>query len=267
MSTDSDFIRPRGSKSANASAAAHLKQARDRVAALQRYAHACSTLLYKQGVPLKADPYACGSFGCVYPAGPGRVAKLSFDVGEAELAILFARSRGAHAALPLIYYVGRLPNDCGTWRDELARTKRKPPAQPVFVVVREDLEDVSRYIEPDAKKRRLDIELQKIGIDDPHGFGNQVDRAVYLLKPFPNALRFYQQAVDFALWSYERDVHLADTHIANWGVRGGRQIVLRDFGLSSSEHSPGARSIPALHGLSGLFSARPRLVIRGLRGR
>lgn len=238
-----------------------------RVDAVQRYAAACSALLAKQRIDA-ANAYACGSFGCVYPAGPGRVAKVSFDVGEAELGVLFARSRGAHPALPLVYYVARLPNRCGTHTEvPLQPRARKQPPRPLYVVVREDLADIKPLVEPDAIKQ-LSLLLQEFDFgEDIRGFGNRVDRGVYLLKPYPKALRFYQQGVGFVLWAFERGLHLVDTHLDNWGARGGTQIVLRDFGLANSESMPGPKSIPTLHGLGGMLfgGRRPHLVIRGLR--
>jgi hypothetical protein len=237
---------------------------RRRVAAVQKAAAMCAPLFARQGVEV-ADPYNCGSYGCVYPAGPGRVAKLSFDAGEAELALLFAQARGAHPALPIIHYVGSAPPKCGT------HGERKPA--PLYIVVREDLQDVALFIEVEGKKP-LDRALMNIDEFPYEDFAPKMEHAMESLRAFPKALAVYAQAIDFAAWAMEHEIFLGDMHLDNWGVRGGKQLVLRDFGLSSSDSAPPASSVPVLNGavlrgamrsLRGL--ARHRLVIRGVKRR
>lgn len=170
----------------------------------------------------------CGSFGCVYPAGRGKIAKLT-EMSEEAAASLWVKNH-PHPMLPKIYGVYQLPLECSL-------AAQGEFDEPAFAIIREDLqdlkwdailaetiEDLGRAIEDEGMirgGRDWVIESRDRHLDFVEAGLEQLNA---------RQRRLLDSIFDLADWGYQHGVFFGDIRLPNLGTRTNRKVVLRDFG-------------------------------------
>lgn len=229
-----------------------------------RVAGSCRTILGRASI--NADVcLGCGAYGCVFPAGENRVAKL-FDtarpggLAEYKASKILAQigSLNRHSALPIIHGIYRLPKTC-LRRHSRARDDLKFGVQigwAAVVVVREDLADIDAAGGDFSSGSDALIQLEDAVYDPRPGYLKDI--LAYWRQELKSAdvLSVFETALDLHRWAKRNNLMFSDTHMANWGVRSNGQFVLRDLGFTSDasgKELPKAQGkVPVLSGLADL---------------
>lgn len=170
----------------------------------------------------------CGFYGCVYPAGYGRVAKITGDWQEYETAKWVKKQR--HPMLPKIYALHKLPKECLKKTNEYESDSTQAVWEQGYAIIREDLRDVEVN-----DHEGLDATL--IALNDSIRAENKTLRQDDLTL-FEENLSM-QSADDQALaleikgftdWAWKKGIRALDVTAENIGQRKDGSIAVRDFG-------------------------------------
>lgn len=186
----------------------------------------CAAQLGRLGIDA-TTVLGCGLVGCLFPAGQGRVAKVivgGHEQAEREIqaTLWVARLAGRRPpGLPEVHAVYRIPRRQGTcaW-----------PKGPATIVLREDIGELQLGDHRQPFAHYLNGLTNEFFWSPGRGIYEHELRAWKQLTEFERGLLL--QAKELFRWAEQEGLILSDAFVANWGLRDGRELVLRDFGMT-----------------------------------
>lgn len=180
----------------------------------------CQIELAQTGITLGRQ-LGCGDYGCAFDAGQDRVLKITVHKKEADAAH-WILSNEVHPSYPKVY---------GVWEWNCHGEK------PVYVILREDLDDLSDIdlewfgsVTIEFESRLYGDAVEKKNLTED-GINNTI---LEIFEEIPGSPEdentFYEQLRDLYVWNANNGVWLDDIIISNWGQKKDGTITIRDLG-------------------------------------